>query len=179
MRYIKVPKDRVGALIGPDGKVKARIERTLGVRLIIHSDTGDVEVDDRKSEDPLAQLKAENVVRAIGRGFKPQAAYKLFDDDAYLTILDMHDFVGKEKGHVRRITARIVGTGGKTRSHIEDLTGASLAIYGHTVAVLGDLEAHEVAREAVSMLLSGSEHASVYRFLENKRRENRMADFGF
>lgn len=179
MRYVKIPRDRVAVLIGPEGKTKERIERRLGVRLLIDSDMGDVEIDDRQAKDALAQLKAENVVRAIGRGFSPQVAFRLFSDDEFLSILDIHDFVGKDKSHVRRVTARIVGTDGKTRRHVEEMTGARLSIYGHTVGVLGPLESHQVATEAVSMLLSGSEHAAVYRFLEAKRRDARMAEFGF
>lgn len=179
MRYVKVPRDRVGAVIGPDGATKRTIEKRLGVRLLVDSDEGEVEVDDRGSEDALAQLKAENVVRAIARGFTPAKAYRLFSDEMFLAILDIHDFVGKDKAHVRRMTARIVGTGGKTRHHVEELTGAMISVYGHTVAIIGDVESHEVAREACAMLLSGSEHASVYRFLEAKRREARMAEYGF
>jgi ribosomal RNA assembly protein len=179
MRHFKVPKERIGVLIGPDGKTKAQMERRLGVELLIDSRRGEVEVDDRKSEDPLALLKAGNVVRAIARGFAPQVAMKLVSDDMYLTVLDIHDFAGKSKSHVRRVTARIVGTEGKTRRHIEELTGANISVYGHTVAVIGPLEGHDVAREACAMLLSGSEHASVYKFLEAKRRAAKMAEYGF
>lgn len=179
MRHFKVPKQRVGVLIGPDGQTKSWLEEKLGVQLLVDSKDGAVEVDDRKSEDPLAQLKAGNIVQAIGRGFAPEIAAKLLSDEMYLEILDIHDFVGKKKGHVRRMTARVVGTDGRTRRHIEELTGANIAVYGHTVAILGSLEGYDVAREAVSMLLSGSEHASVYKFLESKRRSARLAEFGF
>ncbi len=179
MQYVKVPRDRVGVLIGPKGETKRGIEKALGVNLLVDSEAGEIQVDDRKAEDPLAGMKAENVVRAIGRGFAPKHAYRLFSDDVYLSLIDIHDFVGKQKEHLRRVTARIVGTGGKTRRHIEELTGVHISIYGHTVGVIGELESMEVAREAIEMLLSGSEHAAAYRFLENKRREARMADFGF
>lgn len=179
MRHFKVPKERIGVLIGPDGRTKEDIEKRLGVELLIDSKMGDVEVDDRRAEDPLAQIKAGNVVRAIARGFAPQIAKKLYSDDMYLTVLDIHEFVGKNKTHVRRVTARVVGTEGKTRRHVEELTGANISVYGHTVAVIGPLEGHDVAREALSMLLSGSEHASVYKFLEAKRRAARMAEYGF
>lgn len=179
MRHFKVPKERIGVLIGPEGRTKGELEDALGIELLVDSKTGDVEVDDRQSEDPLAQLKAGNVVRAIARGFAPEVAKKLLSDEMYLSVLDIHDYVGKNKSHVRRMTARVVGTDGKTRRHIEELTGSNISVYGHTVAVVGPLEGHDVAREAVSMLLSGSEHASVYKFLEAKRRAARMAEYGF
>jgi ribosomal RNA assembly protein len=179
MRFFKVPRDRIGVLIGPDGKTKEYVEKMLGVELLIDSKTGDVEVDDRQAEDPLAQMKAANIVRAIGRGFKPEVAYSLMSDEVYLTVLDVHDYVPKDPGHVRRIVARIVGSDGRTRRHIEELTGCHLSVYGHTVSIIGNLEGHDVAREACEMILSGAEHASVYKFLEAKRRAARLAEFGY
>ncbi|UCC28601.1 MAG: RNA-processing protein, partial [Candidatus Bathyarchaeota archaeon] len=35
--FIRIPRDRVGALIGPDGRVKANIEKKLNVKLEIDS----------------------------------------------------------------------------------------------------------------------------------------------
>jgi ribosomal RNA assembly protein len=60
---------------------------------------------------------------------------------------------------------------GKTRTIIEELTGTSVAVYGHTVGIIGTLEQAQVAREAIEMLIKGSMHATVYRFLHRKRRE--------
>jgi ribosomal RNA assembly protein len=83
--------------------------------------------------------------------------------------------VGKHKGHVRRVTSRLIGSEGKTRRIIEEQTGCDLAIYGHTVGIIGDLEPLNSAKQAVDMILRGAEHATVYRFLENQRRKARKA----
>jgi ribosomal RNA assembly protein len=179
MRFFKVPRDRIGVLIGPDGKTKDYVEKMLGVRYLIDSKTGDVEVDDRGAQDPLAQMKAVAIGRAIGRGFKPEVAYSLMSDDVYLTVLDVHDYVPKDPAHVRRIMARIVGTDGRTRRHIEEQTGCHISVYGHTVSIIGNLDGHDVAKEACEMVLGGAEHSSVYKFLEAKRRAARLAEFGF
>ena len=45
----------------------------------------------------------------------------------------------------------------------------------NTVYIIGSLDDLGVAESAVDMLLTGSEHAAVYRFLENKQRELRMS----
>lgn len=178
MKFVKVPLERVGALIGPEGRTKGTIESRLKVRLTIQSDEGDVTIEPSPDADPLSEIKAESVVRAVGRGFSPDAAYKLFGDDYYLTLIDLHDFVPRNKEHVRRVTARLVGTGGKTRKIVEDLSEAKIVIYGHTVGIIGGFEESDVAREAVEMILTGSEHSTVYRFLEHKRREQKMAKWG-
>ena len=47
---------------------------------------------------------------------------------------------------------------------------ACLAIQGHTVCIISDLEGLEAAKVAISMVLSGSEHGSVYKYLESFRR---------
>ncbi len=73
----------------------------------------------------------------------------------------------------------MIGTRGKTRRIIEDLTGADMSVYGHTVSLIADDVQLPIAQEAVEMLLKGSEHATVYRFLERKRGELRIAEMGF
>lgn len=178
MKFVKVPLERIGALIGPEGRTKGAIERRLSVRLLIDSGEGDVTIEPHANADPLAELKAESVVRALGRGFSPEAAFLLFNDENYLMLIDLHDFVGRSKDHIRRVTARLVGTGGKTRRIVEDLSEAKVVIYGHTVGIIGGFEESNVAREAVEMILTGSEHSTVYRFLEHKRREQKMAKWG-
>ena len=73
--FIKIPKERVGILIGPEGKVKQYIEEKLQVKLKIESE-GDVTITlSEKATDPSLLLKAKDVVTAIGRGFAPEVTY--------------------------------------------------------------------------------------------------------
>jgi ribosomal RNA assembly protein len=60
---------------------------------------------------------------------------------------------------------------GKTRKIIEELTDANICVYGHTVSIIGNIEQAQAAREAIQMLINGSQHSTVYRFLHRKRRE--------
>jgi ribosomal RNA assembly protein len=178
MKAVRIPQDRVGVLIGKEGETKAFIERRSKVRLTIDKE-GEVTIDEANIEDPLMQLKIVDIVRAIGRGFSPQHAFRLFDDDEYFELIDIHDYIGKRSEQVRRVRARVIGSGGKTRRLIEDLTGANMSVYGETVGLIGNSAQMPVARVAVDMLLRGSEHATVYRFLERKRAELRIAEMGF
>jgi ribosomal RNA assembly protein len=172
--FVRIPQDRVGVLIGPGGETKRRLAERSGIAIEIDSKGNEVAIhNEAEGVDPVMLLKVQDVVRAIGRGFSPDHAQKLFSDEYYLELLDFHDYVGKDKGHVRRVTARLIGSEGKTRRIIEEQTGCDLAIYGHTVGIIGDLETIGAAKQAVDMILSGAEHASVYRFLENQRRRNK------
>lgn len=60
---------------------------------------------------------------------------------------------------------------GKTRRIIEELTETNVCVYGYTVGLIGDIEQVQAAREAIQMLIRGSLHSTVYRFLHRKRRE--------
>ncbi len=172
--FLRIPQDRIGVLIGPGGETKRALMERSGIRIDVDSNDNEVGIhNETEGIDPVMLLKLQDVVRAIGRGFSPDHASKLFSDDYYLELLDFHDYVGKDKSHVRRVTARLIGSEGKTRRIIEEQTGCLLAIYGHTVGIVGDLENISAAKQAVDMILSGAEHASVYRFLENQRRRSR------
>jgi ribosomal RNA assembly protein len=75
MRPIRIPTERVGALIGKDGETKNFIEKRAGVRMYIDTE-GEVSIEDNPT-DPLASLKVMDVVKAIGRGFAPHRAMRL------------------------------------------------------------------------------------------------------
>jgi ribosomal RNA assembly protein len=171
--FIKIPRERVGVLIGPEGTTKKSIEEKLSVQLEIDSETGDVNaVMEENVADPSVLFKAKDVVTAVGRGFSPEHAFRLIrDEEAMLDVLDLRTVFGKSEADIKRVKGRIIGMNGKTRIIIEELTGTNLAVYGHTVGIIGTLEQAEVAREAIEMLIKGSMHATVYRFLHRKRRE--------
>lgn len=174
---LRIPADRLGVLIGPGGDTRRLLTQRSGIRIEV--DSGQNEVTLYTTEpgvDPVMALKLRDIVKAIGRGFSPEHAMRLFSDDCYFELLDFHDYVGKHKGHIRRVTSRLIGSEGKTRRIIEEQTGCDLAIYGHTVGIIGDLEDLGNAKQAVDMILRGAEHASVYRFLENQRRRAKRSN---
>ena len=174
MSFVRIPKDRLGVVIGPRGATRKILEERSGFRLEVDTDEKEVHiVDEGEGTDPLMMLKMRDIIKAIGRGFSPEHAMRLFSDDAYFELVDIHEFSGKNKAHVQRIKSRVIGSEGKTRRIVEEQTGCDLSVYGHTVGIIGDLEGLGHAKQAVTMLLSGSEHASVYRFLEGRRRAQR------
>jgi len=170
---MKIPKDRIGALIGPEGKTKKYIEEKLSVELQIESDTGGVTIIlGEKAEDPSMLFKAKDVVIAIGRGFSPEHAFRLIhNEDLVLDIIDLRSIFGRSESDIKRVKGRIIGMGGKTRKIIEELTDTNICIYGHTVGIIGDIEQVQIAKSAIQMLINGSPHSVVYRYLHRKRRE--------
>ena len=177
--FARIPRERIGVLIGANGSVKEYIERKLPVKLDINSETGDVIITLKEgTEDPSLLFKAKDVVLAIGRGFSPERAFRLLDEEnCILEIIDLRSMLGRSESALKRIKGRIIGRDGKTRAIIEEMSGALVSVYGHTVAIIGDFDQVNVAREAVNMLINGSEHASVYRFLQRKRQEIKRRRF--
>jgi ribosomal RNA assembly protein len=171
--FLRIPKERVGVLIGPEGKIKKSIEEKLLVELQIDSETGGVTAMlAEKAEDPSLLFRVKDVVTAIGRGFSPEHAFRLIrDEEAMLDVIDLRLVFGRSESDIRRVKGRIIGMNGKTRRIIEELTDTSVAIYGHTIGIIGNIEQAQAAREAIQMLINGSLHSVVYRFLHRKRRE--------
>lgn len=171
--YIKIPRDRIGALIGPNGCVKENIERRLSVELQIDSETGDIVITlTPTAQDPSLIFRCKEVITAIGRGFSPERAFRLLkDDEATLKVIDLREVVGRSPSDIKRLKGRVIGKEGKTRRIIEELTDASISVYGHTISILGNMDQAEAAGGAIQMLMRGSQHSTVYRFLHKKRRE--------
>ena len=170
IEVLKIQKDRIGVLVGKKGETKNKIEKELGVEIDIDED-GEITVfSTEEQKDPLATWKARDIIRAIGRGFNPEKALKLVSDDYILEIIDITDYAHSDNA-IRRLKGRVIGSGGKSRRYIEDLTDTDLSVYGKTIAILGEYEPVQIAKEAVSMILRGSSHAKMYKYLERHRQD--------
>jgi ribosomal RNA assembly protein len=170
-QIIKIPHDRVGVIIGKEGRVKEEIEQKCNVIIDIDSENGDVLV----SSGPFPVTKTEafkamEIISAISKGFSPGRAYRLLDEDL-LQLIDIRDYAGKSTNSIQRIKGRIIGKGGKSRKTIEELTGAYISVYGHTVGLIGSFEELKIAAEAISMISKGSSHKNVYNMLQVARRK--------
>lgn len=164
----KIGQNRIGVLIGKGGATKRAIEERTGSLIAIDSEEGLVSVE---GEDPVRVLQAGSVVEAIGRGFSPQNAFALLDDEDL--ILEQIDLSGitESTRQLERIRGRIIGRDGKSREQIEHMTGTHLSVQGKTVAIIGLPEQAKEARTAIEMLLRGVPHESVFAFLDRKRKE--------
>jgi ribosomal RNA assembly protein len=178
MRTVRVAADRVGVLIGKSGETKRMLQEVSGIPIDIKED-GLVIIHDEKTEDALMPLKLADVIKAVGRGFNPEKALRLMEDDEFLEIVDLKEFVGDRTNQLSRIRGRLIGKDGKTRRIIEDLTRCEMIIYGNTVGLIGNSISLPIAKHAVEMILNGSEHSSVYHYLESQRPRLRIAEMGF
>jgi len=175
--HIKIPLDRVAVLVGPKGSIKELIEKKSTTSINIESSSGTVEIMDAK--DPIKGMRAREVVHAIARGFSPEKATRLFDDDNLMfETIDLSNIARTEKD-MERLKGRIIGRAGKTREVFEEITNVRLSVYGKTISIIGYPEQNAVARAGIDMLLKGSTHGPVYKFLEKKRTDLKNVEMGF
>ena len=174
-QIIRVPLERVGALVGKEGNVKAEIERRCGVAIEIDGKTGETKI--AYQPDALLEskpFKASDIVSAIARGFSPHRAFSLLEEEKMLSVIDLREYSGKSENAILRIKSRLIGTDGKARKIIEELSGSQVSIYGHTVALIGDQDASKVAKEAIDKLAKGGTHKATYQMLQKYRSKQKL-----
>jgi len=152
---VLIPQERINVL--KDKKTKDKIEKELNVKLTIEENI--IEIDG----GGLTLFQAKNIVKAIGRGFSPEKAFRLLNEDEEIEIIELKGFTDKK---LRVIKSRLIGTKGKARKEIEKCSGCSVSIYGKTVSLIGNYKQIGVAREAINMIIRGSKHSKVYGFLQ-------------
>ena len=170
----RVPKDRIAVIIGKGGQTRKMIENSCGGKLSIDSQTGDVSIEWDKEVDPIKKMKIPDVINAIGRGLAPKRAIQLIEDEMFLRIYDIREWVGRQPKQTKRMRGRLIGTNGRIRTLIEEFSNCEIAIYGSTVVVIGDSEGLELASPAIEGILRGSEHGTVLFGLEKDRKRQRL-----
>ncbi|MBI2106174.1 hypothetical protein HYT56_05070 [Candidatus Woesearchaeota archaeon] len=139
---LRIPKSRIAVLIGVKGKTRYIIERKTKTKLKVSSREGIVEID---GDDPFNVYNTEKIIKSIGRGFNPEVALMLVDEDNCFELIDMTMFSGKSKIKLSRMKSRLIGTNGK-----------------------GKIENVQIARIAVQDILNGAPHGPVYKTLEER-----------
>jgi len=169
---MKLPRDRVAVLIGKKGEIKKELEDATKTELTIDSKEGDVFI---RGQDALTLYTAKEVVTAIARGFNPDVAQLLLKQDYCFEMIRMDEFV-KSKNSQIRLKGRVIGKEGKSRTTLEDLTETHICVYGKTIGIIGQTSNASIARRAIESLLSGSLHATVFKFLEKQRRQFKKSE---
>lgn len=164
---VKIPRDRVAVIIGPKGATKRQLQNETKVKIDVDSKEGDITLT---GKDSLALFTLKEVIRAIGRGFNPDLALLLLKQDYVLEVIQIGDF-SRNKNDLVRLRGRLIGSEGKARVTIENLTDTYTVVYGKTCGIIGTTERCILAKRAFESLLEGSPHANVYKWLEKSRRK--------
>ena len=153
IQELNIPEERKAVVIGKNGNVKEDIEKRSHTSITV-SDGIVIEGD-----DPLMVMKVSRVVRAIGRGFSPDKALLLLNEDYELKVINLR---GETENTIKRLMARVIGRSGSTRKILEKRTNCLISVYGKTVSLIGKDEEIPIAERAVNDLLGGRSHGYVY-----------------
>ncbi len=164
---LKIPKERVAVLIGRNGRVKRAIEEYTHTK--IHVNGEEIRIERKNENYPLGELIARNIVLAIGRGFSPEKAMELLDEECIIQIIDLKEYA-RNRNDLVRIKGRVIGREGKAKKKIEEMTETYISVYGKTVAIIGKPDNVKIAYDAVKMLIGGAMHSTVYRYLERVKK---------
>jgi len=164
--FVRIPEERI-RVIRADPRIQKKIEELCECKLKLHDADQEVEIE---CDDGLRMFKVKDVVQAFGRGFESDDALYLLDDDYYLEIINITEFVGKDKQRLQTMRGRLIGMGGQTKKTIEKDTNCKTAIYGKTISIIGKWDDVLTAKKVILRLLHGSKHSTVYRMLEERKK---------
>jgi ribosomal RNA assembly protein len=108
----------------------------------------------------------EEIVRAIDFGFHIDDTLLLKKENFVLEFVDI-------KSHTRRknlndVRARVIGTDGKAKKNIEQLTGAVIVIKENRIGVIVDDIHLDATIQALESLIQGSKHGNIFAYLEKQ-----------
>jgi ribosomal RNA assembly protein len=154
-------------------KITPAIENKVKVKISFGKDR--VHVDGKELDEYLVS----QILRAVDFGFDVDDALLLLNDDFVLEFIDV-------KNHTRRknlkdVRARLIGTNGKARKTIENLTGAVIVVSENSVGLIVDSDHLDITVQAIESLIQGSKHGNVFSYLEKQgsaRRFGRAEDLG-
>ncbi len=161
---VKIPDERVAVLIGTNGETKKTIAKKTKAKIQIDSESGEVTL----FGEGEIYFKAIDIVKAIGRGFSPERAFKLLEDNYLLKIIEITEYTGKNRSAQEAKRGRVIGRRGEARREIEKKTGALISVYGRTVSIIAKPDVLERAMDAIKVLLQGASHETMEQFLEEK-----------
>lgn len=141
-------------------------------RLKVHFSFGKTFVNIKGPE--LSEFLAEEIVRAINFGFRADDAMLLKDENFVLEFIDVKE--NTHRKNLKDVRARLIGTKGKARKTIENLTGSVIVINGNRVGIIVDSLHLDAVTSAIESLIRGAKHGNVFSYLEKQGTIIRKSD---
>lgn len=140
---------------------KKKLERRLKVKI---TNKGKIIFVDGEGEKEYVAIE---VIEAINLGFTITQALLLCEDDFILEKIRIKDLT--KRHDLERVRGRIIGTRGRTKKTIQNLSDCLISLHDNTVGIIGRIEHIERAMQAITSLIQGSKQSSVYYSLEREK----------
>jgi ribosomal RNA assembly protein len=145
---------------------KDKIERELKVKI---SNQGRNIFIDGPAENEYLTLR---IIEAINLGFSLEKALSLKNEEMILHIINIRDVTRRKD--LERIRARLIGSQGKTKNNMENLSDCLISIHDNMVGIIGEIGCINETIIAVKLIIQGSKQGNVYTRLEKKKKERRL-----
>lgn len=142
-------------------KNKDKLEKELKVRISIEGKKVLVE------GGGVEEYEAELVFSAIDFGFKVKNALLLKDEEMSFKKVHIKDHT---KRNLKDIKARVIGTKGKAKRTMEEISNCKILIKEHEVGIIGAVEDVDNVVTAIISVIKGSKQSNMYAYLERMNR---------
>lgn len=111
----------------------------------------------------LDEYEAALVFNAIGFGFSAAKALMLKNEEFSFRRVRIKEH---SKRNLREIKSRVIGTKGKTRRTMSDISGCEIIIKESEIGILGYTEDVESVEQAIINVIKGSKQGNMYQYLQ-------------
>jgi len=123
--------------------------------------------------EPLDEYAALQVFEAINTGFSARTSTLILDENFVFEKLQIKDYTKRKDLEIVR--GRIIGTHGRTKHTIQQISGCEIKIQENTIGIIGPADRIQYAITAITNIIRGSKQGNAYKYLERinaqKRRE--------
>jgi ribosomal RNA assembly protein len=115
---------------------------------------------------------ALHIIEALNLGFNIYESLLLKDENIILYILNIRNYTKRKD--LYEVKARIIGTYGKTKNNMENLTDCVISIHDNQVGIIGETDCIDEAIIGMKLIIQGSKQGNIYARLEKKKKERRL-----
>lgn len=127
------------------------------------------------SKNPLDEYESSIVLNAMNFGFSAKKALLIKEQEMLFRVINIKHFTRKK--NLNEVRARIIGTKGKTKRTIENISNCHILIKDNEVGIIGNAEDIEEIITGVTNLIRGTKQSNTYRYLEKMNRRKKTKDY--
>lgn len=147
-------------------RTKIELEKKLNVSISI---IGKKAVIDG---EPLDVYEANLVLQAMNFGFSAKKALALKEEDMLFKIIHIKQHTNRK--NMKDIKARLIGTLGKTKKTIEEISESYIIIIKNEIGIISPAENVDNVTTAIISIIKGSKQSNIYNFLERMNRVKKI-----
>ena len=150
-------------------KNKSQLEKKLNTKITLKGRQVTL-----TSKNPLEEYEASIIFDAMNFGFSAKKALLIKEQEMLFRIINIKHFTRKK--NLNEVRARIIGTKGKTKRTIENISNCHILIKDNEVGIIGNAEDIEEIITGVTNLIRGTKQSNTYRYLEKMNRRKKAID---